>query len=205
MTILYGARWLADRPDLAPVRDRGQRAEGGLGCGFHGNDFSLLRLKLFCFRVYHKINGNDLSICQNLRLFFFFFSLLVCPRRVGAVLAPCWRSEKRRRKDTVQTLESGESYQYRCPTHVGHWYFAKNGVSVQPSLYVLERALLSMHSSCGNVVSDVVFLLLLLVILVLLDCKEKMRKRIETQRLLWVFGIGKLGARFNVILKAKLD
>ena len=51
-------------------------------------------------------------------------------------------------------------------------------------LYVLERALLSMHSSCGNVVSDGVFLLLILVFLVLLDCKEKMRKRTETQRLL---------------------
>ncbi|KAK9999685.1 hypothetical protein SO802_019288 [Lithocarpus litseifolius] len=51
-------------------------------------------------------------------------------------------------------------------------------------LYVLERALLSMHSSCGKVVSDVVFLLLILVFLVLLDFKEKMRKRIETQRLL---------------------
>ena len=31
---VYGARRLADRPDLALARDRGQRAEGGLGCGF---------------------------------------------------------------------------------------------------------------------------------------------------------------------------
>ena len=53
----------------------------------------------------------------------------------------CWRvgamSEKRKKKkkkrDTARTLESGESYRFRCPTCVGHRYVAKNGVSVQPS------------------------------------------------------------------------
>ena len=101
--------------------------------------FSLLRLKIFCFRVYHKINGNNLSICQNLWIFFFSnfvtagMSIVSKPlrSRVGAM------SEKwKKKKDTAWTSESSESYWYWCPTRVVHRYFAKNGVSVQPSKYI---------------------------------------------------------------------
>jgi len=91
-----------------------------------------------------------------------FFSLLACLRRVGTTTAPSWRSGKKKKQKkqkkqkikqkqkknkkqkqkqkkqktknkkqkTTRTPEFGESYRYR----VGHWYFAKNGVSVQPSL-----------------------------------------------------------------------
>ena len=40
------------------------------------------------------------------------------------------RSEKRKKKDTARTPESGDSDRY-----VGHRYFAKNGVSLQPRSY----------------------------------------------------------------------
>ena len=46
-------------------------------------------------------------------------------KRVGAV------SEKRKKKKTPLG-HPDESYRYQCLTHVGHWYFAKNGVSMQP-------------------------------------------------------------------------
>ena len=51
------------------------------------------------------------------------------------VSEPCQRSKK---KNTARTSESGKSYQYRCPTRVEHWYFVKNGVSVQPRQYTLQ-------------------------------------------------------------------
>ena len=55
---------------------------------------------------------------------------------MSTVLVPRRRrveeARKKKKKDTARTPESGESYQYRCPTRVGHQYFAKNGVSVQP-------------------------------------------------------------------------
>ena len=49
-------------------------------------------------------------------------------KRVGAVS----EKRKKKKKDTARTPESDESYQYQCLTCVGHWYFAKNGVSMQP-------------------------------------------------------------------------
>ena len=66
---IYGACRLTDRPDLAPARDRGQRAEGRGRAELWVSTFMVMTsqtLKFYCFRVYHKINGNDLSICQNL-------------------------------------------------------------------------------------------------------------------------------------------
>ena len=103
---------LADRFDLAPASDGGQRAE---------------------------VRGQTSVI-------FLFFSTagMLEPRqsRVKAVSAPCRRSEKKEKKkrDTRRTPESGESYQYRCPTCVRHRHDAKNGVSMQPRLYVQKIA-----------------------------------------------------------------
>ena len=50
-------------------------------------------------------------------------------RHVGAM-----SKKQEKKKDTARTLESGESYRYRCLTRVGHRYFAKNGMSVQPEV-----------------------------------------------------------------------
>ena len=96
---------LADRPDLAPVRNRGQRQQraeqrvgglrsGNLRCGFR--DFSGL--------LFHKINGIGKS--KFVISFFFFFSPLVC--------WTCWREAKKR--DTCWTPESSELYPFWCPT-----------------------------------------------------------------------------------------
>ena len=52
-------------------------------------------------------------------------------KRVGAV-SEKRKKKKKKKKDTARTPESDESYRYQCPTCVGHWYFAKNGVSMQP-------------------------------------------------------------------------
>ena len=54
-------------------------------------------------------------------------------RRVGVVLAPCRRSEKKK-KGHRRTPESGTSSLFRCPTRVERGHDAKNGVSVQPRL-----------------------------------------------------------------------
>ena len=88
---------LADRPDLAPARNRGQRQQraeqrvGGLRsenlrCGFW--DFSGL--------LFHKINviGKSKSVIS------FFFSLLACRTRrshVGAALARVGETKKKKR------------------------------------------------------------------------------------------------------------
>ena len=42
--------------------------------------------------------------------------------------------KQEKKKDTARTLQSGECYRYRCPTCVGHRFFAKNGMSVQPEV-----------------------------------------------------------------------
>ena len=96
---------LADRLDLAPASDGGQWQ-----------------------RQQAEVRG------QTSVIFLFFFPLLACRSRVGAVSKPCRRSEKKKKKrrDTRWTPESGESYPYRCPTRVRHQHDAKNGVSVQP-------------------------------------------------------------------------
>ena len=85
-----------------------------MGFNFHGNNFSNSKFfffvfLFFCFKVYHKINGNDLS---NVKICDFFFSLLACPpcrSRISAM------SEKRKKKkDTARTPKSSEPYQYPC-------------------------------------------------------------------------------------------
>ena len=123
---IYGACRLTDRPDLAPARDRGQRAEGGLSCGFQLSWWWLLRL--LSFFVLGYITKSTVMICPSVKicdfLGFFFYYWRV--HRVGEA--------KKRKKDTAWTLESGESSLYPCPTRVGHRYITKNGVLVQPSL-----------------------------------------------------------------------
>ena len=66
-----------------------------MGFNFHGNNFSNSKFffLFFCFRVYHKINGNDLS---NVKICDFFFHCWHV-HRVGAALAPCRRSEKKKK------------------------------------------------------------------------------------------------------------
>ena len=59
---------------------------------------------------------------QTFVIFLFFFPLLACRSRVGAIRSRVKAvSEKRKNKkkrDTRRTPESGESYPYRCPTRV---------------------------------------------------------------------------------------
>ena len=98
---------LADRLDLAPASDGGQRQ-----------------------RQRAEVRGQTSVI-------FLFFPLLACRSRVGAirsrVKAVSEKRKKKKKRDTRRTPESGESYPYRCPTRVQHRHDAKNGVSVQPS------------------------------------------------------------------------
>ena len=132
---------LADRPDLAPARDRGQRqqraeqrSEGGwVGWEVRTWDVGFGTSQACCFRVYHKINGIGKSICQNMWFpsSFFFFSPLACRSRVGAV-SEKWKKKERHSPD--RTPESGESYPFWCLTYVRHRHDAKNGVFVQPRL-----------------------------------------------------------------------
>ena len=77
---------LADRLDLAPASDRGQRQWQRA-----------------------EVRG------QTSVIFLFFFSLLACRSRVRAMSKSCQRSKKKKR-DTRRTPESGESYPYWCPT-----------------------------------------------------------------------------------------
>ena len=69
------------------------------------------------------------KICDFLLSFFFFFSLLVCWSRIGAVL-------KKKKKNTARTPESGKSNRFWCSIRVGHRNDAKNFVLVQPRLKV---------------------------------------------------------------------
>ena len=98
---------LANRPDLAPARDRGQRqrSEGGW---------------------VENLRGGFLKICDIPPFF------LHCWRvgRVGAASEPCWSrvgaasarvgetKKKKKKEDTRRTPVSGESYPFRCPTRV---------------------------------------------------------------------------------------
>ena len=93
---------LADRLNLAPASDRGQRQRQWQRAEVRG---------------------------QTSVIFFFFFSLLACQSRVRAVS----EKQKKKKRDTRRTPESGESYPYWCPTRVRHRHNAKNGVSMQPS------------------------------------------------------------------------
>ena len=47
---VYGARWLADRLNLTPIGDKGQREGWEVRTWYVGFNF-------FCFRVHHKINS----------------------------------------------------------------------------------------------------------------------------------------------------
>ena len=98
---------LADRLDLAPASDGGQRQRA-------------------------EVRG------QTSVIFLFFFHCWrvgAASEPFGAMSKPCRRSKKKKKKKiyTRRTLESGESYPYRCSTRVRHRHDAKNGVSVQPS------------------------------------------------------------------------
>ena len=110
---------LADRPDLAPARDRGQRqrSEGGW---------------------VENLRGGFLKICDILPFFFTAGVLDASEQRrsrVGAASAHVGETKKRKRKeDTRRTPVSGESYPFRCLKCVRHRHDAKNGVSVQPRI-----------------------------------------------------------------------
>ena len=79
----------------------------------------------------------------------------------------CWRSEKKKKKDTARTTESDKSYRYRCSTRVDHWYFVKNGGSVQPS-QAKEVYLVSLYIFSGSNFSHF--------LLYLLECKTHVKK-----------------------------
>ena len=95
---------LTDRPNLALVRDRGQRQR------LEGGGVENLRCEF------------QLSVCD----FLFFFHYWHVRRIEEA------REKKKKKEDTAWTPESGELYQFWCPTHVGHQHVAKIGMSVQP-------------------------------------------------------------------------
>jgi len=57
---------------------------------------------LFCFRIYHKINGIGKFICQN--VWIFFFPLLACQTcwsHIGAVSEKWEKKKKRKKRDTL--------------------------------------------------------------------------------------------------------
>ena len=131
---------IADRPNLTPGRDRGQRQrqrEGGLRRTWDVvSTFSLRDSKLaLLFKGYHKINVIGKSTCQN--LWFFFFTT-----GMSDASESCWRSEKKEKekKGHHWTPESDASYPFRCPTRVGHQHDTKNGVSAQPKAQYCEAA-----------------------------------------------------------------
>ena len=78
----------------------------------------------FSFFVLGYITKSTVMICPSIKicnfLFISFFTTSVSTVSEG------------KKKDITRTPESNESYQYPCPTHVGHRYSAKNGMSVQP-------------------------------------------------------------------------
>ena len=87
---------LADRLDLAPASDGGQQQ-----------------------RQRAEVRG------QTSVIFLFFFPLLACRSRVGAIWSRVKavsekRKKKKKKRDTRRTPESGESYPYQCPTCVRH-------------------------------------------------------------------------------------
>ena len=113
---------LADQPDLAPARDRGQRQRSERG---------------WVENFERWVSQNDFSNSKSV-IFFFFF--LHCWRfgRVGSTLMRV--RKKKKKEDTCRTLESGESYPFPCLTRVQHRHDAKNGMSVQPSLFKLQTS-----------------------------------------------------------------
>ena len=96
-----------------------------MGFNFHGNNFSNSKFffLFFCFFVLGYITKSTVMICPMLKSVIFFFHCWHV-HRVGAALAPCRRSDKKK-KDTARTPKSSEPYQYPCLTHVRHRYFAK--------------------------------------------------------------------------------
>ena len=119
---------LADRPELAPTRDRvqwqGAEVRGRVGWEVRTWEwnvgFGLMTSQTCCFRIYHKINGIGKSICQNLWFFFFFFNCWHV-RRVGAM--------SKKKKKTL----TGHRNSASCTrSGVRHRHDAKNGVSMQP-------------------------------------------------------------------------
>ena len=93
---------LADRLDLAPVKDKEQwqqvevRGRVGWELEMWVSTFDLMTSQtlnlLFCFRVYHKINGVGKSIYQNL-WFFFFIAGVSEPCQCRIVLEK-WKKKK---------------------------------------------------------------------------------------------------------------
>ena len=97
---------LADRLDLAPASDGGQRQRAEVR-----GQTSVIFL-FFSTAGVSEPRRSHSEPCQS---------------RVG-------EAKKKKKRDTRRTPESGESYPYRCPTRVRHRHDAKNGMSVQPSL-----------------------------------------------------------------------
>ena len=101
---------LADRLDLAPASDGGQRQRVEVR-----GQTSVIFL-FFSTAGVSEPRRSHSEPCQS---------------RVG-------EAKKKKKRDTRRTPESGESYPYRCPTRVRHRHDAKNGVSVQPRLKPVE-------------------------------------------------------------------
>ena len=110
---IYGAR----RSARSSTNDgQRHRPKGALSYGF----------QLFCFRVYHKINGNDLSICQNLWfsfLFFFFSFFFFSISSVYTMSEPCRHHVKKKKGQGVrQVLLVSMFDMCRTPICRQKWY-----------------------------------------------------------------------------------
>ena len=80
----------------------------------------------FSFFVLGYITKSTVMICPSIKICnFLFISFFTTSVSIVS-------EKKKKKRDITRTPESNKSYQYPCPTHVGHRYFAKNGMSVQP-------------------------------------------------------------------------
>ena len=125
---IYRARRLADWPDLAPTRDRGQWAEVRGRVELWVSTFMVITSQtlsffflLFCFFVLGYITKSTVMICPMLKSVIFFFSLLACPpcrSRISAM------SEKRKKKKTPLGHRSPVSH-----TSIRVWHMLDTGTS----------------------------------------------------------------------------